>query len=97
MKVGLTSDIGELGRGRVARGLGLGWWAEQLAVGLEFGMEREVEVTGELRLFIGMMLLKPPLVVYVLSSMSKEGKQYTSDHCTFIALSPDPLPTFQCW
>jgi hypothetical protein len=75
MNVGLTSDIGELGRGRVARGLG--WWAEQLAVGLELGMEREVEVTGELRLFIGMMLLKPPLVLpaYVLSSMSERKKK----------------------
>ena len=54
----------------------MGWWAEQLAVGLELGMEREVEVTGELRLFIGIMLLKPPLVLlaYILSSMSKEEK-----------------------
>ena len=55
----------------------MGWWAEQLAVGLELGMEREVEVTGELRLFIGIMLLKPPLVLlaYILSSISKEEKR----------------------
>ena len=57
MNVGLTSDVGEFGRGLVARGFG--WGAEQLAVGLELGMERDVEVTGDERLFVGMTLLKP--------------------------------------
>lgn len=62
MNVGLTSDVGEFGRGLVARGLwDWGCGTEEPAVGLELGMEREVDVTGEERLFNGMALLKPPL------------------------------------
>lgn len=69
--VGLTSDKGgELGRGLVARKLG--WGTDEVAPGLEFGIEREVEVTGDERLFIGMTLLYPPL--HSFSSISTRGK-----------------------
>ena len=69
--VGLTSDEGgELGRGLVARKLG--WGTDEVAPGLEFGIEREVEVTGEERLFIGMTLLYPPL--HSFSSISTGGR-----------------------
>ena len=43
-------------------------------MGLEFGMERDVEVTGDERLFVGMTLLKP--LVYTFSSMSAGRVSY---------------------